>query len=313
MKPLIVRPALLLPVAVFLLGTLPSCEDLGRPDPNVAMRVDPFQLRSISSEDLWYTDQPLLSLDTYDRDEEGVHMFEKDGKLYYFPTRLAQTGMRLLDNYLTTGEELRLELSVRHAERLLTEGIDVDGALFFPVNMEFELHGRPDDVMPVPWYSGMSQGQALSFFLRLYRVTGNERYLDAAHRTFRSLSRFRGVHTPWVVELDDLDYFWIEEYPKETRNQVLNGFVFGLFGLFEYYQDTGDETAARLVRAGLTTLRRYVDSYRVPGEPSYYCLRHRGQFSPYHSAHIELMRELYRISGDPYFEEFADLLASDYP
>jgi hypothetical protein len=290
-----------------------SCEEQPPSSPQEVIRADPYSLNRIPPAELWYTDQPPLNLDTYTRDEEGVHMFEKNGELYYFPTRLAQTGMRLLDNYLSSGEAIRLELSIRHAERLLKEGVEVDGALFFPVNMEFELHGLLDDLMPVPWYSGMSQGQALSFFLRLYRTTGDERYMTAARRIFPTFLRFRDRHQPFIVEMDDSGYYWIEEYPKATRNQVLNGFVFGLFGLFEYYQDTGDETALRLVRAGLTTLRHYANEYRVPGEASYYCLRHRGQYSSYHAAHIRLMRELYRMCGDPFFEEFAGLLEADYP
>ncbi|MGD8362437.1 MAG: D-glucuronyl C5-epimerase family protein, partial [Gemmatimonadota bacterium] len=147
---------------------------------------------------------------------------------------------------------------------------------------------------------------------RLYKVTGDEKYLEACRETFPSFLRPRGVQAPFTVELDPLGYCWIEEYPRSVPNQVLNGFIYSLYGVYEYYMLTKDPTVLKVTQAALTTLREYAADFRVPGEISYYCLSHRSQIASYHTRHIKLVGDLYRMTWDSYFKYLSNALKRDH-
>lgn len=261
---------------------------------------------------LWYRGTALQSFDDYPQDEDGVVVNEYDGGIYYNPVSMAQRGMWFADNYRRTGDERYLERSEAHARRILLEAHEIDGALYLPYEFDFPLHGNPEQLMEAPWYSGMAQGQALSLFLRLHDMTGREEYRDAADRLMPTFFRLHGDVDEFVARIDCEGYYWIEEYPMEVSTETLNGFIFALWGVYEYWRTTGDEGAKQIVRASLATLKHYLPEFREPGEPSYYCLKHRAQYPRYHRIHVRQLEFLDRLSGDPYFSEQAELFASDY-
>ena len=261
---------------------------------------------------LWYRGTALQSFDDYPQDEDGVIVYEYDARLYYNPVQIAQRGMWFGDNYRRTGDARYLERSEAHAARLIADAVEVDGALYLPYHFDFRLHNRPDQVMEAPWYSGMAQGQALSLFLRLHEMTGKEVYRTAADGLMASFHRLHGSAAEYVARVDCEGYYWIEEYPMEISTQTLNGFIFAFWGVYEYWRATGDEEAARLVRASLATLKHYLEAFRVQDEPSYYCLKHEVQYPRYHMIHIRQLHYVHRLSGDPYFAEMAEQFAREY-
>lgn len=115
--------------------------------------------------------------------------------------------------------------------------------------------------VPVPkyglapgWISGMTQGEGISVLLRAHALSGDSRFLDAAHRAFRPFladTRDGGV----TRQLDGV--LVIEEYPTTMPTAVLNGWIFGLLGLHELRVATGDaevETAFQRSWEGLLAL-----------------------------------------------------------
>ena len=309
---------LILATSVFPL-ILGACESpLALPEvevcepPAVPLPVVDYRLVDLPDDSLWYRGTALQSFTDYPQDEDGVIVFTYDGERYYNPVQMAQRGMWFGDNYRRTGDVRYLERSEAHARHLIQIGLDVDGALFFPYRFNFRLHGNPDQVMQAPWYSGMAQGQALSLFLRLHQMTGRDEYRVVADRVLASLSHLRSEGGPYVSRIDCEGYFWIEEFPMEVSTKTLNGFIFAMYGAYEYWRATGDEEAERLVLASLATLKRYMEEYRVPRSPSYYCLKHRAQYPLYHNIHIEQFGYVRRLSADPFFEEMADQFAADF-
>jgi hypothetical protein len=112
---------------------------------------------------------------------------------------------------------------------------------------------------------------------------------------------------------DSLGCFWIEEYPTSPQpSMTLNGFIFGIFGLYDYYELTGDSTAHDLLERALGTVKNYIASYRRPGKASFYGLTFHRYSGYYHMAHIAQLRKLAAISGDPFFSRWADTLNGDY-
>nr|MBP7434483.1 hypothetical protein [bacterium] len=121
------------------------------------------------------------------------------------------------------------------------------------------------------WYSGMAQGRALNLLSMLYEITGRKQYLEAADHTFDSILSLQTLNDdPWISTIDENNYFWIEEYPTDEPAHVLNGFIFALYGIYEYWIQTESELAEILLNRSIKTLKDHLDLYRRPGEVSKY-------------------------------------------
>jgi hypothetical protein len=171
--------------------------------------------------------------------------------------------------------------------------------------------GNPREVLRAPWYSGMAQGLAASFFVRLAAVRRAPKRIDAAGRFVLGLEQ---LHTrqagPWASAVDSRHYLWIEEYP-DAHDHTLNGFMFAMFGVYEYWRATHSADAQRLFQGGVATLRHYLPAFRVPGHISYYCLAHHVQNLKYHRIHVWQMRAQGRMTGDRFFTDVSAAFAAD--
>ena len=159
----------------------------------------------------------------------------------------------------------------------------------------------------------MAQGVVLAVTIRLYEITGKSQYLTFSHRLFNSFLQLRKSNSPWIARLDSLSYYWIEEYPHDVKpGQTLNGYIAAIMGVYEYYRITGDYRAKVVYDAALTTLKYYLPQYRRENQTSYYCLGHMMPATlSYHNLHIQMMRDLYFVSGDIFFWLMAELFESD--
>lgn len=250
------------------------------------------------------------------RDGSGVRMYLADGHLVDHPVNQAQYALGLLNGYRLTGDPERLDLARRQGDRLLERATEQDGAIYFPYPFDFPRHNNPEDMMRAPWYSAMAQGVTLSVLVRLFEVTDDATYRIAADLAFAS---FRRPGEPgsdasgiWTVFIDQDGYYWPEEYPADTPDRTFNGLVFAAYGLYDYYQLTGDRDAALLFQATLTTIHHALEGIRLPGGISYYCLEHAVQSRTYHAIHIGQLEMLHRLTGDESFADWADLLRSDH-
>lgn len=83
--------------------------------------------------------------------------------------------------------------------------------------------------LTAPWYSGMAQGQALSLVSRLWSVTGDTRWRDAATSIVATYRADGPGDGPWFAHVIAGD-LWFEEYPDArgtvAPTQVVNGHVY---------------------------------------------------------------------------------------
>lgn len=280
-----------------------------------SFQTEPFAIRHLLPSDLPYVTGRVTPLEAKPpTDEQGIRQFRTtDGELYDHPVWMAQEILRLLDSYEAGGGDPYLQMAERNADRLLADAVYARGAVYFPYRFDFALLGNPDDLMSAPWYSAMAQGQALSGFVRLYLATQDERWRQAADLAFASFTWPRAEGEPWTVFVDADGYLWLEEYPKDPPLQVLNGHIYAIFGLYEYFELTGSPVALQLLRGALATVKHYGESFRNPGRLSAYDLRVRATNAKYHAIHIKQLRLLAEITGDATFNHLADEFAADSP
>jgi heparosan-N-sulfate-glucuronate 5-epimerase len=92
-------------------------------------------------------------------------------------------------------------------------------------------------------YSAMTQGEAVSLLVRLGAVTADDTYSRAARRAVECMLREVGdsgtVRNLGVGPI-------LEEYPEGAEpNGILNGWIFALFGLYDFALSGADDGTAR--------------------------------------------------------------------
>ena len=270
-------------------------------------RAAAYTVRTLAWEALPNNGQSLPRLATPPgADPDGIPYKVVNGRNYYSPGNIAADGVRFVDAYVRTGNPAYLDKARVRAKKLEQIAIAKDGALFLPYGFDY-----PAERLTGPWVSAYSQGFALSLFVRLYRVTGDYRYAEAARPLFLAFRLLGPNRRHWVsyVVAEDL---WLEEYPSARPTHVLNGFNFAVFGIYDYERLTRDPAAAQLLQGALATMRRRAAAYRVPGGVSLYDLVHRTRHEHYHEIHIWQLADLAAISGDAYFSQLSAALYADH-
>ena len=276
----------------------------------LTFNVYPFtvQLLPPGESTLFFATAPLTPLvDTGLEDADGVRMVMVGGKEYNHVSAQARYGLANVNAYRATGDVVYLTRAEVQAQRLIDRAVDSGGAWFHPYDFQW-------GSMWPPWYSALGQGYALSLFSRLYELTGDETYQEAAEDTFASYLEPGPAATPWVVEVDPDGYLWLQEYPGSANEGVFNGFMVAALGIYDYYRVTGDPDALALFRGAATTVADYAASYRRAGWRSLYCLGDRLTASAaYHEVVVQQMLALYTITGDCRFARWATIFENDFP
>lgn len=158
------------------------------------------------------------------------------------------------------------------------------------------------DLKP-PFISGMAQGQGLSVLLRAYQITEDKSFLHAAHLVFNTF----GVDTEsgGCTVYDAEGNIWFEEYPSSPPSYVLNGYVFALFGIYDYLMATNSKVAFSLWEKGITSLKNTLHLYDTHYWSKYDRYPGRVAAVNYHKVHINQMQILYVLTKEDIFNIYA--------
>lgn len=247
----------------------------------------------------------------------GVVQVAISGREVDHPVATAQFGLAALASYEATHDREWLDLAIESGEGLLRIGRDSEGALLFPYEFDYENHGG--EVLRAPWWSAMAQGQALSLFSRIAGAQNETKWTDAAHRVFASLAR--ADQSPPLRFVDEAGLTWFEEYVSDSTEpmKVVNGHLFTMIGIYDYWRLTKSGEAATLFNQGLNTMVTSFRQFRVKGSPSMYCLREPlcsvsyGSPAEYHRIVEQLLEASAAIVEDPSVLGLAWQLHEDSP
>ncbi|HUO72261.1 MAG TPA: D-glucuronyl C5-epimerase family protein [Solirubrobacteraceae bacterium] len=110
-----------------------------------------------------------------------------------------------------------------------------------------------------PWTSAMSQGTAVQALTQTYEATHQGSYLALARR---SLAVFKdGPPTGVAVPTSLGRRYLLYSFAPDAGEEVINGFLQSLIGLFDYATASGDAEGWRLFRAGDAEARAELPSY----------------------------------------------------
>ena len=152
--------------------------------------------------------------------------------------------------------------------------------------------------LPERWRSCMAQGAALLLFYQVRRLVGNDNDIVSVVRLLLNGFKVRVEDGGLAYDVDG--GLWFEEYahPRGQKKPfVLNGFMYSLIRLYEYYKLSKDAEALDLFELGLRGLKKLIHRFDT-GKWTLYDLLGTDASWPKHKLHVEFSRKLYMYTGD---------------
>ena len=238
-------------------------------------------------------------------DDQGVPLLDYRGKIgkQYNPIAVAQYGLGHYNFYRRTGEQEHREIFLRQADWLV-EHLELNPWGIPVWNHHFDWEYR--EVLLAPWYMGLAQGAGISAVARAYQETEENRYLDTAEQAFEAF-RYE-LKDGGVRYTDEAQGVWLEEAIVDPPTHILNGFMWALWGVYDYILLTGDPEARSLYERCVHTLSHNLHRFDL-GFWSLYELsgtRLKMVASPfYHRLHVVQLQVMHRLTGEPVFQQYA--------
>lgn len=229
-------------------------------------------------------------------DSQGIPLLPIDGKLTLFPTTIFQKTLGHW-NLLTT-------LSLKQSQHGFDEKYQTEqfwcGANWALQNMDKSGGWK----LPIKncLYSAMTQGQGISVLVRAHKMSGKDKYLEAANRAF-DLFRINVNEGGVIGEIDGLHT--LEEFPNSNNFAILNGSIFALFGVYDLYISTRQPIYEEFFREHVTSIGLMLPRYDL-GYWSRYDLSGNIASPFYHDLHISQLEALAIVEPNGLFKEFAD-------
>jgi len=242
--------------------------------------------------------------------DSPIHRLDDEGVLLtkipytdnwdYYPVDIALFSLGNFEMYLKTGKE-RFRKAFLAQAKWLKDNIVIKGDYGVWEHWYTLPYYRFNRI---PWVHGMAQGLAISALLRAYQLINDETFLYAAEKAYGAFER--DIEDGGVRFVDPDGNVWFEEYAILPPPHILNGFIFTLFGIYDFYRVTKEEKALILFNEGIKTLEKNLHLYDN-GYWSLYNLIHKyPSTGSYHSLHITQLRALYELTGKDIFDEYAE-------
>jgi hypothetical protein len=257
----------------------------------------------------YYCDQIKNGLIIFDTN--GVPMVKQGNPKYpsyvYNPTGVANYALIRWNDLMRQTNVLNMQADPRTAlteqlKWLLVNRKDETNMSVWYFNYPLAAHGcRP------PWKSAMTQGLILSLLLRIHYLTNDERYTRLAERVANSLKT--PTYEGGFLYIDDDGDYWYQEY-MGSCGYVLNGFIFALWGVYDYYLYRNDKEYRTIFDGCVDTLRNKLEKYEWRIGISRWTVYDLKGGNPvdlsYQKLHISLLRDLYLITKEKFLLVYAN-------
>ncbi len=214
------------------------------------------------------------------------------------PVTISQEAINHYEKFSKTKDEKLKRLVINNADWLVENSIEKNDYAILEYNFPFPVYD-----FKKPWKSAMAQGQAIQALIFTHKITQNEKYLKSAKKLLNSF--FVEVENGGVTYKDSEHEWWYEEYASETGKipRVLNGMIFALLGIYDFFQYTNDKNAMYLFEQGIRSLKKNLSKFDFNDGYSYYDLLGRPA-RKYHKVHLDLLKKLFEITNEKIFYKY---------
>lgn len=219
--------------------------------------------------------------------------------LKFNPTIVANRALEYLDRINEKQDPGTLRLFRNCIQSLSDSLIRKNGYSFYQFNWQQPFYPN----LGFPFTSGMSSGRSIAAFTKAYQIFHDSIYLLEA----RDL--LRGFYI--LVEDGGFTYkatggWWYEEFafPQALTPRILDGHIYALLGVHEYWKTTKDDTAKFIFDQGIGALKEHLPFYDAGGGKVYYDLMKHTADQHYHELLVGLMKDLGDKTRDPLFRKY---------
>jgi hypothetical protein len=216
------------------------------------------------------------------------------GKNYNI-TAICQIAIASMQLYLEFNDEKYLKEFEINVNWLFKNSRINDECAYWDYNFYF-----PSYRLKPPFQSGMAQGLVLSTLIYSYSYKNSQETFDLITKTFNS---FLNESSSFV--LNHNKQIWFEEYPSQPSSFVLNGFIFAMIGIWDYYILTNDTRAKNIFDNCVYSLKCNLKTYDMFFWSRYDRFPGRTASFEYHNLHIDQLNYLYKISNEKTFLFYA--------
>jgi hypothetical protein len=240
------------------------------------------------------------------KDEKGVILLDYLSGIgkQYNPLAIAQYGLAHYNLYLKTKELKNFETAKTQADWLADNLEKNDFGLMV---WKHHFPWRYKQNLEPGWFSSHAQGTGISLLLRVYNETREEKYLKSAKLAFIPLNA--EIKNGGVKHIDGKGGVWLEEYPVNPPTSILNGFIWALWGVYDYQLFFKDGESKKLWEDCIKTIKENLPRFDA-GFWSLYDLSSQKMkmlASPfYHSLHIVQLEVMAVLTGDKFFRDYAE-------
>lgn len=216
------------------------------------------------------------------------------------PTLRALCALDQWNAFILTGDSTHAAALVEAAKSLVRSNVN---GQFQWTNQTIPAFG----VTTTPWTSALTQSVAISVLLRAFQYTGEQQYMNAAKSAFHWLTV---PVQQGGLQSNDIG-IWLEEYPNQDPNSVsghvLNGNIWAMFGVWDYYRVTRDSSAKALFDSDVMSIKKNISWYDLGYWNVYSHLNRTDTVNGlYMKFIVQQMYALTLITGDQYFEAIGD-------
>lgn len=233
---------------------------------------------------------------------ESSRTFDKNGIILsdkkYHPLSIAKYGLLAYYKFKETGDStfyLKCVNQVSYFKNPAQVHQMFEGkGIGLPYNFKFW-------DLKAPWYSGMTQGFAISYLLRYHKLTSDTTILPVIEKIAYVLTAPQ--EKGGTISTTSEGCTWIEEYPNSKKSKhVLNGFINGMIGLYEYCAFfPADSVANQIFNQSYECLINSLEHYDTPSW-SYYDRNRKTLADNYMWYQIYEMKHLHEIFREPVFD-----------
>ena len=210
------------------------------------------------------------------------------GEEIFFSIGIFQYGLGAYDLYLQTGQQQYLDKLIACADWAVANQ-EPNGA--------WDTFSYQNPEHP---YSSMAQGEGISLLLRALIATKDEKYFKAA--TLAKEYMLIPLEDGGTTGYDGEDVVLYEDTEDPV---ILNGWIFSLWGIYDYWKYTKDAATENILDRTVRTLVRQLDDFDI----KYWSKYDAGNriCSPfYHELHIAQLRVMHDLFGNREFLDTAN-------
>ncbi len=210
------------------------------------------------------------------------------GEELYFSIGIFQYGLAAYDLFLKTHDEIYKNKLIACADWAFENQQDNGSWITFA----YESPEHP--------YSSMAQGEGISMLIRAHIETKDDKYLLAIHKA-------KDFMLKPISDGGTTNYFGGDVYLYECTHDplILNGWIFSLWGLYDYSKYIEDSEVKKVLHATLISLKKKLPEFDI----KYWSKYEDGKriSSPfYHKLHIAQLLVMYDLFGDHIYKEYAE-------